>query len=211
MRTIFTLLGILWASFVCGQADNGTIKVIAKRISEGEGSKIHIAQYQVIKVLTGNVSEARINVGYSPYETDQPAPDTALLTLIPYQGNATPTHYYYFPDYDAKRGMQAVKISTVSFDFWEGCETREGLCPPLTLERPSTEVKWFFFMPCGGTRTDVSLTRVGDVVPLQTVGVGHSQCPPVFDLTNVADGKYRAYMLSCGLGGGIDLNLITKN
>jgi hypothetical protein len=65
-------------------------------------------------------------------------------------------------------------------------------------------------MPCGGTATTVTLTSTGQTNPIQKTSIGHSECPPIFDLTQLTEGKYFANMLACGLGGQIEINLTTK-
>ena len=39
-----------------GQTNNDTIQVIAKLIAPGQGDKIHIAKYKVIKVVKGKLT-----------------------------------------------------------------------------------------------------------------------------------------------------------
>jgi hypothetical protein len=209
MKFTLTIILTLFTFLTYGQANNDTIKVIAKLISPGQGSKIYIAEYKVIKVVKGTLTNDTIKVGYYFYNEYQNSPDTALLNLTTYTGNTKTTDYYIFPDYDAKKGIEKVKISFVDFDYWEGCETGKGECKPLTFTRSSKDENWFLFMPCGGTATTVTLTAFGQKIPIQKISIGHSECPPIFDLTNLTDGKYFAYMLACGLGGQIEINLTT--
>lgn len=95
----------------------------------------------------------------------------------------------------------------VTHAYWEACETGIGPCNPFTIERqvgePTTIV-----MPCGGTFTSVTLSSKGKTI--KSLSIGHDECPPTFDLTDLPDGEYGAYMLACGLGGGIKFNLVTK-
>ena len=65
-------------------------------------------------------------------------------------------------------------------------------------------------MPCGGTSTSVTLTASGQSNPIQKTDVRNFECPPVFELTNLSDGKYFANMLACGLGGSIEINITTE-
>lgn len=211
MKFTLTIILTLLTLLTYGQANNDTIQVIAKLISPGQGSKIYIAEYKVIKIVKGTLTNDTIKVGYYFYNEYQNAPDTALLNLTTYTGDTKTTDYYIFPDYDAKKGIERVKISYVDFDYWEGCETGKGECKPLTFIRSLKDNNWFLFMPCGGTATTVNLTVSGQKNPIQTTSIGHSQCPPIFDLTDLADGKYYAYMLACGLGGQIEINLRTEN
>lgn len=46
---------------------------------------------------------------------------------------------------------------------------------------------------------------------IQKTEITHSECPPIFDLTNLTDGKYYTYMLACGLGGQVEINLKTED
>lgn len=215
MKLTLTLLGVFFSILTFGQANNDTVQVIAKLVTPGQGSKIHIAEYEVIKVLKGAVTNDTIKVGYYFYKEPKMIPDTALLNLTTYTGNTKMTNYYIFPDYDAKKGIEKVKLSYVDFDYWEGCKTWKGQCNPLTFTRKSTNENWFLVMPCGGTATTVTLsTRQG--IPkgneiIEKEEISHSECPPIFELTNLKDGKYFAYMLACGLGGQIEINLKTEN
>ncbi len=209
MKFTLTIILSLYTFLTYGQANNDTIQVIAKLISPGQGSKIYIAEYKVIKVVKGTLTNDTIKVGYYFYNEYENSPDTALLNLTTYTGNTKTTDYYIFPDYDAKKGIEKVRISYVDFDYWEGCETGKGECNPLTFIRGSKDENWFLFMPCGGTATTVTLTVSGQNNPIQKTNIGHSDCPPIFDLTDLADGKYFAYMLACGLGGQVEINLTT--
>jgi hypothetical protein len=114
--------------------------VIAKLISNEGDSKIHINQYKIIKVLNGTLTNDTIDVGYYFYKSYDDAPDTALLTILPYTGPSKVEDYYTFPDYDAKKGIEKVKISSVDFDYWEGCETGKVVCKPLVFTKISTTV-----------------------------------------------------------------------
>jgi hypothetical protein len=209
MKSVFTLVGIFTVLFANGQANNDTIKVIANLISPIEGSKIHIAEYKIIKVIKGVLTNDTIKVGYYGWNQNETAPDTALLTLTTYTGGTKTKDYYIFPEYNARKGIESVRISTVNFDYWEGCETGKSDCKPLKFVRTKKDENLFLFMPCGGTQTSVTLSASGKEEPIQKLRIVSSECPPVFDLTNLMDGKYFAYMLACGLGGQIEVNLIT--
>ncbi|WP_196890176.1 hypothetical protein [Aureivirga sp. CE67] len=213
MKITLTILGLLFSIFSFGQANDETIQVIAKLVSPGKGSKIYIAKYEIIKAIKGNVTNDTIQVGYYFYNEYKNAPDTVLLNLKKYTGETKTKDYYIFPDYDAKKGIEEVKLSYIDFDYWEACEIGEKKCEPLTLKRPKNNEKWFLIMPCGGTSTTVTLSEK-QVIPeekdiIQKSEISTSQCPPIFDLTKLKDGKYFAYMISCGLGGQIEINLIT--
>jgi len=100
---------------------------------------------------------------------------------------------------------------TVDREYWEVCESGEGECQPLKIERNSKQDNVLLTMPCGGTLTTVHLTKVGQEEPIMSLNISHEDCPPTFDLTGLEDGQYGAYMLACGLGGPIKLILITKS
>lgn len=214
MKYTLTIIITFLTLLTFGQAKNDTIKVIAELISHGQGSKIHIAEYKIIKVVKGTITNDTIKVGYYFYNEFQNAPDTALLNLTTYKGNTKMNDYYIFPNYDAKKGIEKVRISYVDFDYWEGCETGKGECKPLTFTRSSKDENWFLFMPCGGTATTVTLSKQMGIPKknetIQKCEITYPDCPPTFELTNLQDGKYFAYMLACGLGGQIEINLTTK-
>jgi len=210
MKIILIIGGLLLTFLTFGQAKNDTIKVIAKLIAPGQGDKIHIADYKVIKVIKGELSNDTIKVGYYFYNEYPNSPDTAILNLTTYIGNTKTKDYYIFHDYNAKLGIERVRISAVDFEYWEGCETGKGKCKPLTFTRISKKENWFLIMPCGGTSTSVTLTASGQSNPIQKTDLRHFECPPVFELTNLPDGKYFANMLACGLGGSIEINITTE-
>ena len=216
MRIIITIFGLILTFLTYGQEKNDTIKIIGKLVSPGVGSKIHIAEYKIIKTIKGTVTNDTIKVGYYfyLYNEYENSPDTALLTLTTYTGKTKIKDYYIFPDYNAKKGIEKVKISRVEFEYWEGCETGKGECKPLNFIRKSKKEKWFLIMPCGGTATTVTLSKQQGIPKENEINqkceITHSECPPVFELTNLEDGKYYAYMLSCGLGGQIEINIKTE-
>ncbi len=215
MRIIITIFGLILTFLTYGQEKSDTIKIIAKLVLPGVGSRIQIAEYKLIKTINGTVTNDTIKVGYYFYNEYENSPDTALLTLISYTGNTKIKDYYIFPDYNAKKGIEKVKISEVEFEYWEACETGKGECKPLNFTRKSKNKKWFLLMPCGGTETTVTLSKRQGMPKeneiIQKCQITHSGCPPVFDLTNLEDGKYFAYMLSCGLGGQIEINIKTES
>ena len=210
MRGILIILGLLFSIFSYGQANNDTIRVIAKLVTPGQGSKIYVAKYKVIKAIKGTVTNDTIQVGYYFYNEPKNMSDTVLLNLTTYAGDTKTNNYYIFPNYDAVNGIEKVKLSYIDFDYWEGCETGKGECNPLTFTRDSVHEKWYLIMPCGGTQTDITFTASGQKSPIKQVSLGFPDCPPIFELTKVPDGKYFAYMLACGLGGQIEINLKTE-
>jgi hypothetical protein len=104
------------------------------------------------------------------------------------------------------------KIYTYEADFdnWENCETGEGECKPVIMDRASSADGLILQMPCGGTQTTVTLYADPALKKmLMNVSVMHDECPPVFDMTGLSDGKYYAHMMSCGLGGALEIQIIT--
>ena len=215
MRILIVIFGLFFAHLLYGQAKSDTIKVIAELVTQRQGNGIQIAKFKVIKTIKGKVTNDTIQVGYYFDNEHKISQDTALLTLTTYTGNTNTKDYYIFPDHNAKKGIENVKISIVDFDYWQGCETGKGECKPLTFTRKVKDEKWFLILPCGGTATTVTLSKqqginkVNEVI--KKIEILHSDCPPVIELTNLKDGKYYANMLSCGLGGQIEINIETKS
>lgn len=213
-NTIFTILLLAFALSSCGQnlkiKDPKTeYRALAKLISPGEGSKIYIAKYKIIKDFTDSTFADTIHVGYYFYKDNAQPFDTVLLTLNKYEGKTALANYFICPDYDARSGIQKAKISFIDFDYWEGCETGKGDCKPLTFTRTKDEKNWFLIMPCGGTETSVTVSSADNTFS-QKQHLFHDGCPPFLELTNLKDGKYFANMFACGLGGGVQFNLITS-
>lgn len=220
---IFTLLiivfsqdyGQLNASVINEARENNTaIILIGELITEGEGSKIYIAKYKVLKVLEGKVTNDTISVGYYSQFENKIKNRVGLLELKKYKGNTEIEDYYIFPDYKPTEIISNVKLSSIDFNYWEGCETGIGECKPLKLIRKNGETKWFLILPCGGISTTVYFSEK-EGIPSETdviykSQVSSSECPPIFDLTELKDGKYFAYMLSCNLGGQIEIMIETK-
>jgi len=212
MKMIITVFGLLFSFLTYGQADTDTIKVIAKRISNGEGSEILIAKYQVIKIVKGNITNDTIQVGYYIHNEFKNEPDTVLLTLSTYTGTLIIKDFYIFPNYNARDGIEKVKILTVDFVNWEGCE--RGKCKPLNFMRKSKNENLFLLIPCDGFASTVTLSKQQEISKnsdvIQKNGIMHSTCPRIFDLTNLIDGKYYAHLITCGLGGQIEINIKTE-
>jgi len=205
---LFILITIILSNTCFGQKAPDTLKVLAQQIEAGEGSKIYIARYNVLKALEGDLKTSTILVGYAAYQGINHSSEPVLLTLLKYQGNTSLKNYYHYPNYNALEGAEIVNLFRIDRDYWEGCETGIGVCEPLTFYRTTKIKKTFLIAPCGGTSTTISLLSQSEVLFMNTLGV--EDCPSVFDLTKLADGKYRASMLSCGLGGDISFRLRTK-
>lgn len=198
----------------CGQtttskASKTEYKALAKLVSGGEGSKIHIAKYKIIKDFTDTIFADTINVGYYFYKDNTQQFDTVLLTLTKYEGQTTVENYFICPDYDAKLGIQKAKVNFIDFAYWEGCETGKGKCKPLNFTRMKDEKNWYLIMPCGGTETSITVSSP-DKTFSQEQHLLHDKCPPFLALTDLKDGKYFANMRACGLGGQVEFNLTTN-
>ena len=215
MNKLKNIMTILWLSLTLttwGQTtttqQSDTFKVLAKFISFEGGDKIHCAKFKVIKDLSDTlIVSDTITVGFYNYKLPENDLDYVLLTLNRYDGKTSLKNYYICPDYDGKGGVQKVKIDFIDSDYWEGCETGKGECKPLTFTRPLTEKSWFLVMPCGGTQTTIYISGQSFSKELH---LSYRQCPPYLELTDLADGKYSAYMLACGLGGSVNFILTTQ-
>jgi hypothetical protein len=212
--TILTILFLTFAFISCGQTTKSNnskteFKALAKLVSSGEGSKIHVAKYKIIKDFTDTTFSDTINVGYYFYKDNTQPFDTVLLTLTKYEGQTELKNYFICPDYDAKLGIQKAKVNFIDFNYWENCETRKGECKPLNFTRRKDEKNWFLIMPCGGTETKVTVSS-SDKTFSQEQHLFHDKCPPFLELTNLKDGKYFAQMIACGLGGQVEFNLTTS-
>ena len=213
--TILTLLFLTLTLFSCGQtteqkSSKTEFKALASLISGGEGSKIYTAKYKIIKDFTDTTFADTINVGYYSYKNNTKQYDTVLLTLTKYEGQTTIKNYFICPDYDAKIGIQKAKVNFIDFDYWEGCETGKGKCNPLNFTRTKDEKNWYLIMPCGGTETSITFSN-SDKTFSQKQHLFFEKCLPYLELTDLKDGKYFAYMMACGLGGGVEFNLKTIN
>ena len=212
--TVILTISLLTLALVsCGQTTKSKsakteFKALAKLVSVGEGSKIYIAEYKIIKDFTDTTFADTIKVGYYFYKDNTLQFDTVFLTLTKYEGQTKVENYFICPDYDAKLGIQKAKVNYVDFDYWEGCETGKGECKPLNFTRTKEEKNWFLIMPCGGTETSMTVSS-SDNYFLQTQNIFHDKCPPFLNLTDLKDGKYFANMLACGLGGSVEFNLKT--
>jgi hypothetical protein len=210
MKIITILIFFSLTELVNAQPKTDTIKVIAKLLSNEGDSKIYINKYKIIKLLKGSLTNDTFDVGYYGYKSYNDTLETALLTIFQYTGPSKVMDYYIFPNYDAKSGIEKVKVSIIDFDYWEGCETGKGTCNPLFLNRNKNE-KWYLLMPCGGTQTSVTLFFSNQNKPIQKLNITHEGCPPMFELTNLEDGKYFLNMISCRLGGTVEINIITRD
>lgn len=197
----------------CGQSSNTIdnkdhITALAKFISYEGGDKIHLVKFKIIKDFSDTlIISDTILVGYNNNKQPEGALKNVLLTINKYNEQTQLKNYYICPDYDGKVGIQGVKIDYVDFEYWEGCETENGDCIPLTFSRTRNDKKWFLIMPCGGTETSISIT--GNNFKKQ-LHLFHDNCPPFLELSSLEDGMYTASMMACGLGGTINFTLTTK-
>jgi hypothetical protein len=207
MRSLIIIL-ILLAQTCFGQDSPDTLRILAQQIEPGEGSKIHIAKYKVLKVLEGELNVSTIFVGYADYRGINHSTEPVLLTLLKYTGNSSIEHYYHYPNYNALKGAEKVNVFSVSQSYWEACETGKGACEPLIFYKDSKLKKTFLLLPCGGSETAVSLFK-GEEILLDGTW-WYNDCPPMFDLISLGDGDYFVSMYACAMGGGIRFTLKTK-
>lgn len=107
-------------------------------------------------------------------------------------------------------------VHTIDFDWLEKCETGKGDCGPVMLEREMISDSVRLVFPSGGTSSTVYLykTPVDKTNPLAKPFLqdhkNAKQGLPSLDLTQLPDGDYLAWMLSCSVGGGFTVTLKTK-
>lgn len=213
--SIFTIFLLIFALVSCGQTTKNKpfkseLKALATFISDEGGDKIHISKYKIIKDFTDTTFADTINVGYYFYKRNSQQIDTVLLTLTKYDGQSKIDNYFICPDYDAKLGIQKAKINFIDFNYWEGCETGQGECKPLSFSKAVDTKNCFLIMPCGGTETAISILSNDGVSIVKELHLFGVSCPPYLELTNLKDGKYFAQMRACGLGGTVEFNLKTS-
>lgn len=102
-------------------------------------------------------------------------------------------------------------VYTLDHKLLEACETGIGNCKPVTIVRKSINDSISLFFPNGGTQSDaylVSVTSAKEKIELHDSKI-HGQGQLKLDLTGIPDGKYRAGIMSCHLGGSVELNIVT--
>ena len=101
-------------------------------------------------------------------------------------------------------------IQKISFDYLEGCETGMGDCNPIKIFRKTKQDSIFLIFPNGGTRSDIYLHSIKnkkiELHDRKSAGEGY----PTLNLTSLEDGTYYANMVSCNVGGGFKVKIITK-
>ena len=218
MKKIFTIIICSISLISCGQKKEikvlkvdiiktKSFQVLAKFDRNNGGDKVHTIRYKILKNLSENQISGTIEVGYYNYKVYEQIQDTVLLTIENFTLQKI-KDYYIFPDYDARKGIENVRIDYVDFKYWENCEISNE-CKPLNFTRKSEKEKYFLIVPCGGTETEITLTKNGESNPTKKIKIANSKCPPFFELTELKDGKYFANMIACGLGGKIEFNLKT--
>lgn len=119
-------------------------------------------------------------------------------------------------------GNKPVVVYTVTDSYMEGCETGKGNCKPIVLTRHSLQDSIRVVFPSGGTQSDVYL-YAADTAFTKWMKGGPSDQPqplrhdrkfagqgqPILDLTGLADGKYFPHMLSCNVGGFLEVAIVT--
>lgn len=96
------------------------------------------------------------------------------------------------------------------FQNWESCETGEGECNKIVLSRFSTDQDVYIEVPSGGTAGTCKLYANKQALPIQTLDSSHDSKSRKFNLSALDDGFYYMSMLSCGLGGTVQIELKTK-
>lgn len=205
---LFILIISILTTICVGQKAPDTLQVLARQVEVGEGSKIYIAKYKVLKVIEGVLKAPTISVGYANYLGISHATETVLLTLVKYDGETSIQNYYHFPNYNALKGAEIVNLFFINRDDWKDCEKGEETCLPLDFYRDQKFKKSFLLLPCGGTSTAVTLSDSKRELWKNNYTV--EDCPPIIDVTKLVNGKYNVHMLACGLGGLVQFNLKTK-
>jgi hypothetical protein len=94
--------------------------------------------------------------------------------------------------------------------LWEACETGVGDCEKLIIERDHKGQEVILVMPSGGSSGTATLHANKQQGPIQTCDVGMESEYPKFNFTTLEDGFYYASMLSCSVGGTVQIELKTK-
>lgn len=108
----------------------------------------------------------------------------------------------------------------VSKEFMEGCEMGTTPCEPIEILRSYHDEDWNIVLPSGGTFSTVILYdqegvdlfwsgKMEEAIPIRQDQCGPDRLPRI-NLKSLPDGIYFLRMLSCGLGGGFQVELRTR-
>lgn len=108
----------------------------------------------------------------------------------------------------------------LKFEYLEACETGQGECRPVVINRRKGEQVSVAFPLIyrasvslwDSVRYEQHLAKQG-IKPLEVKGSGDDIDNPAsisFDLTKRADGTYRLWLASCGVGGVYEVRLKTR-
>ena len=211
MKKLFILFLLCINANVFGRTENVVnekIQVLAKFISNEGGDKIWRIKYKVLKNFSSQPISEIITVGFYNYKTFKENQDTVLLTLENYPLQKI-KNYYIFPEYNAEKNTEKVKVNYISKEYFENCEIGKE-CKEINLKKETERQKWFLILPCGGTFSSVYLRKKEEEKPIMETSTKHENCPPILELNELKDGKYFVNMISCGLGGKVELNIKTK-
>ncbi|MES2513791.1 MAG: hypothetical protein V4580_06575 [Bacteroidota bacterium] len=100
-------------------------------------------------------------------------------------------------------------VTTLTFDYLEGCETGKGDCKPIEIVRHSKQDSVLLIFPGGGTLSDVYLRSPDKKIELHDTKRA-LEGKPRLNLTGLNDGSYTAHMISCALGGACTIILKTE-
>lgn len=101
-------------------------------------------------------------------------------------------------------------VYELSYDYWDTCGIGPNNCTSLSFVRNKLGDRIEAVLPCGGTSTRIFLFKDSIQNGLIEQTFNYDECPPIFDLTKLEDGRYGFFMLACNLGGGISFHLESK-
>jgi hypothetical protein len=179
------------------QSQSDTVEILGKYLHE----KNSICRFSVLKVLQGTTQEDTISVQFNG-ESPILAEEYTVLTVQ----KSPNENVYHFPENNSEKHMTKAIVFVADFNTWEACEMGTKNCKPFYVQRKEQGDRVFFIAPCGGTETAASFSGISE-----TFSSLKTPCPPVFELTNLPDGKYVSSIQSCGLGGSVDVYLKTVN
>jgi hypothetical protein len=104
---------------------------------------------------------------------------------------------------------RGIIVTILDFAYLEGCETGKGDCKPIQIFRKNRQDSLVLIFPSGGTSSSVYLRSSNDNSIELNDKKSSGQGKPFLNLTNLADGKYSASIMSCGLGGSCSILIKT--